>query len=266
MYDHWSYERALCTLTVHREAVRHVGGSAIEHRAERLVPDSLGDLVIPKPVVTYANLTKCIGLENQHNYLFVVISSSYNVLIIIVGVVADLTMYQNLKKRQKIQAKRNENEPIPWKSGNHTESNLRIPLNATIISSCLLLAVSFLSGILAPFVGYDNLPHISSLAAIILGIIEEPLVIILTIKKKYQIHVQNSHIQSIMVLSQGLHGLQELHDPDLDSETLEDSTNLATLENSNNEDIQANYEIHQDYVSQDGRKVKVIPVKSLLRY
>ena len=140
----------------------------------------------------------------------------------------------------------------------------------------MLLAVSLLSGILAPFVGYDNLPHISSLAAIILGIIEEPLVIILTIKKKYQIHVQNSHIQSIMVLSQGLHGLQELHDPDLysenlkDSEDLQASTNLETLENSNNachrEDIQANYEIHQDYVSQDGRKVKVIPVKSLLRH
>ena len=128
----------------------------------------------------------------------------------------------------------------------------------------VLLAVSLLSGILAPFVGYDNLPHISSLAAIILGIIEEPLVIILTIKKKYQIHVQKSHIQSIMVLSEGLHGLQELHDPDLDSE------NLESLENPNNachrEDIQANYEIHQDYVSQDGRKVKVIPVKSLLRY
>ena len=200
-------------------------------------------------------------------------SSIYNVLIILVGVIADITMYQNLKKKEKIQAKRSENEPIPWKSGNHTESNLRIPLNATIISSCLLLAVSFLSGILAPFVGYDNLPHISSLAAIILGIIEEPLVIILTIKKKYQIHVQNSHIQSIMVLSQGLHGLQELHDPDLYSENLEDSedlqasTNLETLENSNNachrEDIQANYEIHQDYISQDGRKVKVIPVKSL---
>ena len=134
----------------------------------------------------------------------------------------------------------------------------------------MLLAVSFLSGIFAPFVGYDNLPHISSLAAIILGIIEEPLVIILTIKKKYQIHVQKSHIQSIMALSQGLHALQELHDPDLDSENLEDSTNLETLENSNNarhrEDIQANYEIHQDYVSQDGRKVKVIPVKSLFRY
>ena len=134
----------------------------------------------------------------------------------------------------------------------------------------MLLAVSLLSGILSPFVGYDNLPHISSLAAIILGIIEEPLVIILTIKKKYQIHVQKSHIQSIMVLSEGLHGLQELHDPDLDSENLEDSTNLETLENPNNachrEDIQANYEIHQDYISQDGRKVKVIPVKSLLRY
>ena len=131
----------------------------------------------------------------------------------------------------------------------------------------MLLAVSFLSGILVPFVGYDNLPHITSLAAIILGIIEEPLVIILTIKKKYQVHVQKSHIQSIMALSQGIHGLQELHDPDLDSENLEDSTNLETLENLNNarhrEDIQATYEIHQDYVSQDGRKVKVIPVKSL---
>lgn len=134
----------------------------------------------------------------------------------------------------------------------------------------MLLAVSFLSGILVPFVGYDNLPHITSLAAIILGIIEEPLVIILTIKKKHQFHVQKSHIQSIMVLSQGLHGLQEIHDPDLDTENLENSTNLKTLENSNNachhEDIQANYEIHQDYISQDGRKVKVIPVKSLLRY
>jgi hypothetical protein len=82
---------------------------------------------------------KCIGLENGANYLFVVISPIYNVLIIIVGVIADLTMYQNLKKREKIQAKRSENEPIPWKSGNHTESDLRIPLNATIISSCLLL-------------------------------------------------------------------------------------------------------------------------------
>ena len=137
----------------------------------------------------------------------------------------------------------------------------------------MLLAVSFLSGILAPFVGNDNLPHISSLAGIILGIIEEPLVIILTIKKKDEIHAQKSHIQSIMALSQGLHGLQELYHPGLDSENLEDSTNLETLEtleNSNNachrEDIQANYEIHQDYVSQDGRKVKVIPVKSLLRY
>ena len=134
----------------------------------------------------------------------------------------------------------------------------------------MLLAVSLLSGILAPFVGYDNLPHISSLAAIILGMIEEPLVIILTIKKKCQIDVQKSHIQSIMDLSQGLHGLQELHDPDLDSENLEDSKNLETLGNSNKarhrENIQENYEIHQDYVSQDGRKVKVIPVKSLLRY
>ena len=65
----------------------------------------------------------------------------------------------------------------------------------------MLLAVSFLSGILAPFVGYDNLPHITSLAAIILGIIEEPLVIILTIKKKYQIHVQKSHIQVLYMSS-----------------------------------------------------------------
>ena len=89
---------------------------------------------------------KCIGLENEGNYLFVVISPIYNVLIIIVGVIADLTMYQNLKKREKIQAKRSENEPIPWKSGNHTESNLRIPLNATIISSCLLLGTVYISG------------------------------------------------------------------------------------------------------------------------
>ena len=103
-----------------------------------------------------------------------------------------------------------------------------------------------------------------------MGIIEEPLVIILTIKKKNQIHVQKSHIQSIMALSQGLHGLQLLHDADLELENLEDSTNLETFENSNNachlEEIQENYEIHQDYVSQDGRRVKVIPVKSLLRY
>ena len=87
---------------------------------------------------------KCIGLENQHNYLFVVMSSIYNVLIILVGVIADITMYQNLKKKEKIQAKRSENEPIPWKSGNQTESNLRIPLNATIISSCLLLGTVYL--------------------------------------------------------------------------------------------------------------------------
>ena len=41
---------------------------------------------------------KCIGLENGSNYLFIVISTIYNVLIIIVGVIADLTMYQNLKR------------------------------------------------------------------------------------------------------------------------------------------------------------------------
>ena len=93
-------------------------------------------------------LEKCIGLENGSNYLFVVISAIYNVLIIIFGVIADLTMYQNLKKREKIQAKRSENEPIPWKSGNHTESNLRIPLNATIISSCLLLGTVYIIYIL----------------------------------------------------------------------------------------------------------------------
>ena len=84
------------------------------------------------------------------------LSGTYNILVIVIGVIADVAMYLQLKKKEEIQEKRNKNEPIPWKSGSHKESVLKMPLNATILSSCLLLVIFVLHVILAQYVGKSN--------------------------------------------------------------------------------------------------------------
>ena len=134
------------------------------------------------------------------------------------------------------------------------------------MSSCLLLAIFMLHVILAQFVDNDNLPYVSSLTAICLAIIQEPLVILLTIKKK-----ERNPNQIVPQFQQQaldiLHGFEEdLDEPDQDDNDVE-TQNFHQLQYSQNETNPGannpDYELSSDYVGRDGRKVKVIAVKSI---
>ena len=120
--------------------------------------------------------------NNAFNYVSVVL----NICIVTCGGLADALLVVLLKKIKTRDADVQENEPIPWKSGNHSKTSLRVPVIATVLSS-----ISFFT-IMVSVVVYINttckelLFFFVNFRSVILFMILDPVTIFLTLKFKQE--------------------------------------------------------------------------------
>ena len=109
---------------------------------------------------------------------------AYNFLVMLVGIVADTGMFFHLKRKEKADEEKNTHQVVPWKSGEHANDyGLKIPLNATILSSVLFLIVIILYVVFLKFTSADSDSiYLTSFATALSFVVQPPLIILLTMK------------------------------------------------------------------------------------
>ena len=134
--------------------------------------------------------TPCLNrtetVEPYESNLFLKLSLLLTICISLVGIICDVLMYLFVKRSNTIDQEMNKNEPIPWKSGDHSEIPLKIPVLATLIStfSAILVAVSAISFYSKVAPDKETILYFLCGVPFLFFMILEPTIIFLTIKNK----------------------------------------------------------------------------------
>ena len=123
--------------------------------------------------------------KDDGNNIFNYLSVGLNIFIVICGGFADAFLVYFLKKMKKRDAEVQKNEPIPWKSGNHSKTSLRVPVMATVLSSISFLTI-MLSIFIFKFTSLDKewKMFYTNFKSILTLLILDPVTIFLTVKYK----------------------------------------------------------------------------------
>ena len=113
-----------------------------------------------------------------------------NICIVTCGGFADAYLVYFLKKMKKRDADVQRNEPIPWKSGNHSKTSLRVPVMATVLSSISFFVILINTSIYRYTANKEWTMFYMNVKSIIIFMILDPVTIFLTVKFK-QAQVNN---------------------------------------------------------------------------